>query len=125
MEELKCKNCGATLREDGVCEYCGSRYRIERPDQFHPYEIKYVEVAAPKVETLSAEVAVRDDDMRLASEHERYADFLSERAIEDLSHKLAEGLSGFMKLQTKQDFGPNGATIIRGTVRVVPPDFRF
>ena len=125
MEELKCQNCGATLRKDGVCEYCGSRYRIERPNQFQPFEIKYVEVGAPQVRTLAAETVVRENDMRLAADRERYADFLSEQAIKDLSHKLAEGLSGFMKLQTKQDFGPNGATIIRGTVRVVPPDFRF
>lgn len=28
MKELKCKNCGAPLRSDGVCEYCGSVYQI-------------------------------------------------------------------------------------------------
>ena len=24
MTELKCRNCGAPLRQDGKCEYCGS-----------------------------------------------------------------------------------------------------
>lgn len=27
MKELNCKNCGAPLRSDGVCEYCGSVYQ--------------------------------------------------------------------------------------------------
>lgn len=29
MTELKCKNCGAPIRRDGVCEYCGSVYQVD------------------------------------------------------------------------------------------------
>lgn len=29
MTELKCKNCGAPLRQDGRCEYCGSVFVLE------------------------------------------------------------------------------------------------
>ena len=41
-----------------------------------------------------------------------------------LGHELAKGLAGFMKIETREDPYLR-ATIIRGTVRVVPPDFMF
>lgn len=41
--------------------------------------------------------------------------------------ELAKGLAAFMKVEVMEDYGSpfNQATIVRGTVRVVPPDFRF
>lgn len=36
MKELKCKNCGAPLRSDGVCEYCGSVYQISSDSPILP-----------------------------------------------------------------------------------------
>ena len=49
---------------------------------------------------------------------------LSKYTVQELSAKLAEGLAGYMKVTVNED--PfRMVTIVRGEVRVVPPDFRF
>lgn len=45
-------------------------------------------------------------------------------AVQDLAHSLADGLVNFMRVDVEED-PYRQATIIRGTVRVVPPDFRY
>lgn len=115
MEELKCKNCGAPLARDGHCEYCGAQYRIDR----NLPELHYVEVHAPMTQTIGAEVII-DRWMRGRFTPER----ISEYATEELSKRLASGLTEYLKLNVREDPLAE-ATIIRGTVRVIPPDFRL
>lgn len=105
---INCKNCGAPL-VDYKCEYCGAEYAPS-------YEMICIE--SPKVERLRAEVRVPRYDQY------RFGDDLSKYTIERLTHELAKGLAAFMKIQAEQDYRLD-ATIIRGEVRVVPPDFRF
>lgn len=126
MEQMKCQSCGApltpTANGDYRCEYCGSLYRIERPS-FHPEVIKYIEINPPAAVALGAEVVIDDCIMRSARAAGREDD-LSKHSIERLTHELAKGLAAYMRLDTNEDPLLQG-TIIRGTVRVVPPDYRF
>lgn len=105
---INCTNCGAPLK-NWKCEYCGAEYAPS-------YEMICIE--SPKVERLRAEVIVPRYDQY------RFGDDLSKCTIDRLTHELAKGLAAFMKIQAEQDYRLD-ATIIRGEVRVVPPDFRF
>ena len=117
MEELTCKNCGGHLKEIGFgkykCEYCGTVYQTE--DRFGGF----IEVAQSPTNRLRAEVAVPFQ----ARDYMKSED-LSKYTVQELSAKLAEGLAGYMKVTVNED--PfRMVTIVRGEVRVVPPDFRF
>ena len=115
MKELKCKNCGAPLTPDGRCEYCGARYKIEESCG----QIYVVERLPPATQTLGARVVI-DKDRR-----EVYPpDALARIATERISRSLAEALKEYMKIDIREDPYLR-ATIIEGTVRVIPPDYRF
>lgn len=115
MEKLTCQNCGAPLSADGRCSYCGTRYKID-------YTVegpRYVTIYSSPVQTLACQAEIPHRYRSLANEEE-----LSKMAVSDLAHKLADGLTNFMRVDVEED--PfRRATIIRGTVRVVPPDFRY
>lgn len=115
MEQLICKSCGAPLRADGKCEYCGAIYRFAN----NTMQTVAIEICHPEVVPLTATACIhRDllyaDDVRRISEH----------AIESVKRKLVDGLTDYIKLETHSDPYQN-AIIIRGSVRVVEPDFRF
>ena len=120
MEEMKCKSCGAHLKRRGsgeyMCEYCGAVYKA---DEYHPAEIRFVEVKQAPVSTLEAYVRYPDEIAMHISE-----EALAERTIQELTCELAKGLAPVMKVMVNKDY-IRGETIVRGTVRVVPPDFRF
>ena len=105
-----CKNCGAPLNSEGKCEYCGAIYSpIITP----------IFLENPKATILTADVNISNDLRRHMN-----PDDLSDYTIQQLSRKLAEGLSAYMKLRTSNDYFTD-STIIRGEVRILPPDFRF
>ena len=115
LQELKCQNCGAALDDDGHCPYCGSRYKIER---VLDYGIRYVPVYQTGVKKLCTFVEIP-----------RYMDGLSEetqgRYVADrMRVGLADALTEFLKI-TKEYNPVTGCDMIRGEIRVVPPDFRF
>ena len=120
MTELKCKNCGASLHGDKYehfvkCEYCGSEYEMH--NEFG--KVYYIETCRAKVECLGCQIRV-DDEMLLHMP----PDEVSNYAIKRLTRSLAEELAQYMKIETERD--PMTMTqIIRGTIRVVKPDFRF
>lgn len=120
MEEMKCKSCGAPLKRRGsgelICEYCGAVYRV---DESYPAEIRFVEVQQAPTMTLAAQVRYPDEIAIHVSE-----EALAERTIQELTYELAKGLAPVMKVMVNKDY-IHGETIVRGTVRVVPPDFRF
>lgn len=124
MEEMKCKSCGAHLKKRGsgewICEYCGAVYRV---DERYPAEIRFVEVQQARAQTLEVKVSYPDEIALHIGEQA-----LAERTIQELTHELAKGLAPYMKVMVSKDYrgGPFGTeTIVRGAVRVVPPDFRF
>lgn len=115
MEELKCRNCGATLTESGKCEYCGSKYRIES----FAGMINYVEVHSSPVQTLECAVMI---PQKMAERMPEEA--LGECVEREMAHKMAASLGALIKYQKDYDPFVN-AVMIRGKIRVVPPDFRF
>lgn len=124
MEEMKCKSCGAHLKRRGsgewICEYCGAVFRV---DESIPGEIRYIEVKQARAQTLQVQVKYPDEIALHIGE-----EALAERTIQELTTELAKGLAPYMKVMVSKDYrgGPFGTeTIVRGTVRVVPPDFRF
>jgi len=115
MKELKCKNCGAPLERNGKCSYCGSVFEVS----YFENEIKFVEVGAPKVETLQAVMEVPFE-----ARHYMKDEDISAYSLRELSRQLAEGLAGYMRLDVMED-PCRMATIVRGRVRVLPPNSRF
>ena len=116
MSDLySCPNCGAPIDGSGKCSYCGTVYREENH--------VLIQVEHPQVQVIAAEAAV---DLRLmkhfveAGKEEAY----SKMTLEKLTQDLAHGLAGYMKLETMEPRGMD-YQIIRGGIRVLPPDFRF
>ena len=124
IEQMQCKSCGAHLKRRGsgdwICEYCGAVYRV---NESYPAEVRFVEVQRAPTKTIVAQVRYPDEIAIHVSE-----EALAERTIQELTTELAKGLAPYMKVMVSKDYrgGPFGTeTIVRGTVRVVPPDFRF
>ena len=116
MKELKCKNCGAPLTRDGKCEYCGARYQIEPA---FGETIHVMEILPPQAQTIGAEV-VQDKYERRLLPAERSA----EMAVGMLKAKLVDALAEYLRLDVHEDL-MSRATIVRGTIRVIPPDYRY
>lgn len=116
LEELKCINCGAPLDQATLkCEYCGSQFAKKEERGL----IHYVQTCPAQVATLGAQVGISDETMRYMP-----ADQVSDFTIRELKYKLAEALMPYMKIETHRD--PCTMTqMVRGTIRVVEPDFRF
>lgn len=114
--ELTCKNCGGSLDPVTLkCEYCGTRYaKKEERGVTH-----YIQTCPAKVQTVAAQVCVSEIML-----HRAPADEVSEFTMRELTHYLAEALAPYMKIETTKDLC-NMTQIIRGSVRVVEPDFRF
>ncbi len=107
-----CPNCGAPL-EGYKCSYCGTVF-MEPVPTLEVYSID------PRIETLAAytEQSYRRRKSRIPKEK------LSEWAVNELTGKLAEGLASYMRLDIRED-PVRECTVIQGTVRIVPPDFRY
>ena len=116
MEKMQCTNCGASLSPDGTCEYCGSKFRIKGYEDCAPFLIQTCQ--AP-VHRLAAQTVIRHD-MRNFMPPEA----LTDHAMHELKRHIADGVTDYLKISVRED--PElEATIIRGEIRVVPPDFRF
>ena len=113
MLELTCKNCGAPLRWDGKCEYCGSVYKIDPSGTL-------IVIHEATAQTLRAAFLVPHEVRRYA----KNKDDLSKYAIRQLANQLADALTSYMRLDVEED-PYRQVTIVRGTIRVIPPDHRF
>ena len=115
-EQIKCKSCGAplypSLLDNYTCPYCGAVYKNDGV-------VHFVEINPPFAENLVARVAIPFDSYRYIPE-----DVLSEECLRKLTHKLAEGLAAFMKIDIYKD-PMEMQTVFTGRVRVVKPDYRF
>ena len=115
-DQLQCRSCGAPLRDIGFgqyrCEYCGSVYRREG-------ETVFVETVHSPVQKIAAKITIpMETEYRIPKEE------LSKYTIRELTSRLAEGLAAFMKVEVERDLMHN-ASIVYGSVRVLPPDHRF
>ena len=109
-----CPNCGAPLKGRYRCEYCGTELST-RPSP----EKVYVIERYSRVHVLEAQMAIPFEAKAYMDE-----DALSKYTIRELTRQLAEGLASAMKVDVYDD-PCQMRTVIRGTVRVLPPDFRF
>lgn len=115
MKKLQCTSCGAPINpKTGICEYCGSVYLIEK--NFPMPSI--INVEHPKVERVAARISINNE---LAH---RDPDGISQYAIQNISHNIADGLAEFLKISTTQDL-VSDSTIIQGELRILPPSFKF
>ena len=123
MQEFKCRACGAPLTHKHgnqfKCEYCGSVYAIEGSNSYTIPPFATLEIEHPKIERLAAQ-------LELPWEAKRYMgdEAATKSAISELTRQLAGGLAAYMRLDVQED-PMRMATVIRGTVRIVPPGFRF
>lgn len=118
MKALICKNCGGSINSKTLqCEYCGTQYWEElREDSIRHIVFKS---SPADIKVLAARVSVSEDMM-----HNVPPEKIAEFTMKDITRRLAEALAPYIKLETERD--PERMTqIIRGTVRVVEPDFRF
>lgn len=117
MKILKCTSCGGPLKEIGfgkyICEYCGSLYE----DDFG--SIRIIEVGQERPQRIMAQVSVPFQARKYMN-----PDSISDFTISELKQKLADGLTAYMKISISED-PINMVTIVRGEVRVIPPDHRF
>jgi hypothetical protein len=116
LEELRCRNCQAPLNPITYkCEYCGSQYekKIEHG------VTHYIQTCPAKVQTIRSQVSVPDEVMCRMSEED-----IARYTMNEMVHHLAEALAPYTKIETEKDY-MLCRQIIRGTIRVVEPDFRF
>lgn len=118
MKALICKNCGGSINPRTLkCEYCGTQYKEEFADV--PVRPLVIQSFPESIKVLATKVEVSEFMMRDVPP-ERIAEF----TMVDIARSLAEALAPYIKLETERD--PVRMTqVIRGTVRVVEPDFRF
>jgi len=116
MSKHNCPNCGAPLDGSGTCSYCGTVFEVKK----NPFgEIVYVAVGDPQADVLRANTVIDYDHMRYIPE-----DLLAKQAVDRIAHSIAESLAEYLKLDVRED-PVRRAKIISGTIRVIPPDFRF
>lgn len=116
--ELKpyiCKCCGGRINVAKMrCEYCDTPYEDSSLKRIK------IETVSPGQHTIRAQVALSYDHMLHSPEGAR------DYALRELRNQLAEGLLGFMKIQTAENLDPKyleRTEIIRGEVRVIDPMF--
>ena len=117
MEERKCKSCGDPLRDIGfgkyICDYCGSMF------ENHYNDIRFLEVLREPAERIAAQCTIP-----YYMRENLNPDELTSYSLSELARSLADGLKGFMKVIVSED-PSRMATIVRGEVRVIPPDHQF
>ncbi len=119
LKKLQCTNCGAALREISPgryrCEYCGALYE----ETFGHHFIQVLEVDRSPAVKLEACVAIGWD---IRGHMEEKA--ITEYTLHEMRNQLAEALTGYLKIQTHED-PRTMATIIHGSVRVLPPNVKY
>ena len=116
LEALQCQNCGGTINSCSLkCEYCGTQYERKNERGI----THYVQTCPAQVHSLASQVEIDEDLLRNVPQ-----DRIAEYTVRELVNAFAEALVPFVKLETEKSCCRR-TQIIRGTVRVIEPDFRF
>lgn len=111
MKSLICDRCGGTINpKTDRCEYCGTYHFREVP-------IGYINIS-PKVEVLNAEIRVDNAMVFMYKEH------FGELATNEITRKIAEGIAKYIEYTVQED-PHRDQQVVRGRIRVLPPDYRF
>lgn len=81
--------------------------------------IHYIQTCPAKTSTLGYVMSVDEFDMERIPQ-----EALAEHCMREMTYKLAEALVPYIKIETERDILTR-RQIIRGSVRVINPDFRF
>lgn len=114
MLDLKpyvCKCCGGRINVVKMkCEYCDTEYENK--------SLKRITIQTVNASTtvIRAEVAIPKDVMLYNPEGAR------DYTLRELRNQIADGLLGFMKIATSENYIDH-TEIIRGEVRVIDPMF--
>jgi hypothetical protein len=79
----------------------------------------YIQTCPAQLTPLQYQMRVSDEAMRYYPQEE-----MAKICMEEITHELAKALVPYIKIETQRDLC-NMQQIIRGTVRVAEPDFRF
>lgn len=115
IEEKKCKNCGAPLRNVGYnrykCEYCGSIYEENTHHVF-------IEVERPQCFTIRATASVPEYIVR------KEPDIASKCVVDQLAQSLAEKIKEHMTIYQNYDIC-NMDYIYEGQIRILPKSYKY
>ena len=116
LYELRCHNCGGQLDANTLkCPYCGSQY--ERENQGG--QTIYIQTCPAQLVPLRYQMEMPIEDLSRVD-----PEILAEHCMKEITHSIAEALVPYIKFETERD--PfKMRQIIRGSIRVVEPDFRF
>ena len=121
MEQLSCKNCGAPLADSGPgeykCPYCGSRYRREGG---------YRDIQLIEVHTRPAVVLGMACKVPFMAEQYRSKEEILKQVTAQMAQELATSIieNELVDIKTGEDVC-NMVTEFRGSVRIIPPGYRF
>ena len=118
MKALICTQCGGRIDPEKMrCEYCGTRYE-QTGDLARPLRITY----SPEVraQILQSQVAMDNQVINVVSDADEIARIVHSR----ITAQLAEALGPYVEYTVQED-PTYRRQVIRGRVRVLPPDYRF
>lgn len=115
MEALICKQCGAAINpRTMMCEYCGTKY-INEPS----YNVLHI--AKPGAITLETKTIIPDIQLYMfRDDPERMRQFVRNK----MTMKLAEALEPNIEYTIEENIDQM-VQIVRGRVRILPPEYRF
>ena len=125
MKKLDCPSCGAPLHTRGmiartktryICEYCGNIYSGREPERVNIFNI---ELESPGVKTVHKIVNVPIEWYRYLTKEE-----IMERVKELLANDLCSFIASEMTITEIHDI-ENMQTRVRGSIRIVPKEFKF
>ena len=116
MKEVNCPNCGAPIDGTGRCPYCGTVF--EKAKNLGG-EIHYIVVGDPQAEVLKSDVYLDYDELKRLPE-----DYMAKKSIDRITYDISKSLAEYLTIYVRED-PVRRAKIISGSVRVLPPDFRF
>ena len=120
LYELKCRNCGGALDSRTLkCPYCGSQYERKNEHMGDMVRTVYIQTCPAPIVPLAYQMRVPDEAMQHYPQEE-----MARMCMDEMTHALAKALVPYVKIETQRDLCSMDQ-IIRGTIRVVEPDFRF
>lgn len=112
IEAQNCPNCGAPVEHGAPrCKWCGTTFKIT--DRFMVVERR------SGVHTLQKMVIVPDDSRYL-----RNPEAVNSYVLGEIRHEIADALTAFLRIECEDD-PIRMEKRIRGTVRVLEPDYTF
>ena len=114
MEEMKCKNCGATINPHTMkCEYCGTQYKRDCDNVL-------------RIETFQNPCKVYKSQICIPIEHIKYMgeEESAKIAVKQLSRNLAEAIAPNMEMVSEYD-PIDMQQKITVMVRIIEPKYRF